>query len=126
MRGLRVGTGIGSGLIINKKLHAGKNGGAGEFGMIDYLDKTCEYYASGQFFENVYKMNGEEVFRNAKEGNAIAIKMYEEMGTHLGNVIKMMLYALDVELIVIGGSVPHAFSYFSKKMWQQIKKFVFH
>ncbi len=125
MIGLTIGTGLGSGLIINKKLYPGKNGGAGEFGMIDYLDHSCEYYASGQFFENVYKMNGEEVFKNAKQGNAIAIKMYEEMGTHLGNAIKMMLYALDVELIVIGGSVRHAFPYYSTTMWQQIKTFGF-
>jgi glucokinase len=125
MIGLTIGTGLGSGVIINKKLYAGENGGAGEFGMIDYLDKTCEYYVSGQFFENVYRMNGEEVFKNAKNGNALAIKMYEEMGTHLGNAIKMMLYALDVELIVIGGSVRYAFPYFSKNMWQQIKTFGF-
>ncbi len=123
--GLTLGTGLGSGLIINKKLYAGKTGGAGEFGMIDYLDKTVEYYASGQFFENVYQINGEEVFKNAKEGDATAIKMYEEMGTHLGNAIKMMLYALDVELIVIGGSVRYAFPYFSTTMWQQIKTFGF-
>ena len=125
MIGLTLGTGLGSGLIINKKLYAGKNGGAGEFGMIDYLDKTVEYYASGQFFDNVYKINGEEVFKKATEGNTDAIKMYEEMGTHLGNAIKTMLYSLDVELIVIGGSVRFAFPYFSATMWQQIKTFGF-
>ena len=58
--------------------------------MIDYLDHCYEYYASGQFFENVYKTNGGEVFKNAKEGNKNAIKMYEEMGAHLGNAIKMI------------------------------------
>ena len=125
MIGLTLGTGLGSGLIINQKLYAGKNGGAGEFGMIDYLDKTIEYYASGQFFENVYKVNGEAVFKKATGGNTDAIKMYEEMGTHLGNAIKTMLYSLDVELIVIGGSVRHAFPYFSANMWQQIRTFGF-
>lgn len=125
MLGLTIGTGLGSGIIINKKLHAGKNGGAGEFGMIEYLDKTVEYYASGQFFENVYKINGGEVFKNAQEGSAEALKMYEEMGAHLGNAIKMILYALDVELIILGGSVRHAFPYFNKAMWQQIKTFGF-
>ena len=93
--------------------------------MIQYLDQTCEFYASGQFFENVYRMNGENVFKNAKEGNAVAINMYEEMGTHLGNAIKMMLYALDVELIILGGSVRYAFPYFSTTMWNQIKTFAF-
>ena len=125
MIGLTIGTGLGSGIIINKKLHAGKNGGAGEFGMIDYLDKYYEYYASGQFFQNIYKISGEEVFNNAKEGNLSAIKMYEEMGVHLGNAIKMMLFALDVELIILGGSVRHAFPYFSGSMWKQIKTFAF-
>lgn len=125
MIGLTIGTGLGSGIIINGKLYAGKNGGAGEFGMIEYSDHTIEYYTSGQFFENVYKINGEEVFKNANKKNAPAIKMYEEMGTHLGNAIKMMLYALDVELIIIGGSVRYAFPYFSKSMWRQIKTFGF-
>ena len=39
--------------------------------------------------------------------------------------LKMILYALDVELIVIGGSVRHAYAYFSKTMWQQIKTSAF-
>ena len=125
MIGLTIGTGLGSGIIINKKLYSGKNGGAGEFGMIDYLDHCYEYYASGQFFENVYKTKGEEVFKNAKAGNTDAIKMYEEMGPHLGNAIKMILYSLDVELIILGGSVRHAFPFFKKTMWDQIKTFPF-
>ncbi len=125
MIGLTIGTGLGSGIIISKKLHAGKNGGAGEFGMIEYLDHCYEYYASGQFFKNVYNIDGEVVYRNAKDGNADAIKMYEEMGAHLGNAIKMILYALDVELIILGGSVRHAFPYFSTTMWQQIKTLAF-
>ncbi|HUZ59650.1 MAG TPA: ROK family protein [Hanamia sp.] len=123
--GLTIGTGLGCGLIINKKLYEGRNGGAGEFGMISYLDKTVEYYASGQFFQNVYNTDGESVFKNAKEGNTEALKMYQEMGTHLGNAVKTILYALDVELIVLGGSVRHAFPYFSKTMWDQIKTFGF-
>ena len=125
MVGLTIGTGLGSGLILNKKLYSGKNSGAGEFGMVDYLGECYEYYASGQYFTNVYKTDGNVIFKKAKEGNAQAIKMYEEMGMHLGNAIKMILYALDIELIVIGGSVRFAFPYFSKTMWQQIKTSAF-
>lgn len=125
MVGLTIGTGLGSGIIINKKLYSGATGGAGEFGMIDYLDKCYEYYASGQFFQNVYNISGEIVFQRAVEGDTEAIRMYEEMGTHLGNAIKMILYALDVELIILGGSVRHAFPYFNKTMWQQIETLVF-
>lgn len=125
MIGLTIGTGLGSGVIINKKLYAGRNGGAGEFGMIDYHDKYVEYYASGQFFKNVYNTDGEIVFKKAKEGNTEAIGMYEEMGVHLGNAIKTILYALDVELIILGGSVRHAYPFFSKTLWQSLQNFAF-
>ena len=125
MVGLTIGTGLGSGLILNKKLYSGKFCGAGEFGMIDYLDECYEYYCSGQYFKNLYQIDGEVVFENARQGNAEAIRMYEEMGAHLGNAIKMVLYALDVEMIVLGGSVRHAYPYFSKTMWQQIKTTAF-
>jgi glucokinase len=123
--GLTIGTGLGTGIIINKKLFTGNNGGAGEFGMIDYLDQCYEYYASGQFFRNVYNIDGETVFENAKKGNIDAHKLYEEMGMHLGNAIKAILYATDVSLIVLGGSVSKAFPYFSNSMWKQIETFAY-
>ena len=125
MVGLTIGTGLGSGLILNKKLYVGKNCGAGEFGMIDYLDKYVEYYASGQYFTNVYQTDGEAVFKKACGGDTNALRMYEEMGAHLGNAIKIILYSLDVELIILGGSVRFAYPYFSKTMWQQIKTLAF-
>ena len=125
MIGLTIGTGLGSGLIINQKLYNGKNGGAGEFGMVDYLDKCYEYYAAGQFFKNVHNVSGELVFEDAKKGNITALKMYDEMGAHLGNFIKILLYSLDVDLIVLGGSVRHAMPFFTKMMWQQIETFAF-
>ncbi len=125
MIGLTIGTGLGSGIIIHKKLYAGHNGGAGEFGMMEYLDQFYEYYGSGQFFKNVYGINGEEVFLNAKQGNKDALRMYSAMGMHLGNAIKTIMYATDVNLIVLGGSVRHAFPYFSRSMWQQIETFAY-
>jgi glucokinase len=125
MIGLTIGTGLGSGIIINKKLYPGKNGGAGEFGMVDYLDRCYEYYASGQFFQNIYQTDGEIVFKKAQEGDSGAIKMYEEMGGHLGKFIKMILYSLDIELIIMGGSVRYAWPLFNKSMWTQIQTFFF-
>lgn len=125
MVGLTMGTGLGSGIIINKKLYSGRNGGAGEFGMAAYLDQCYEYYASGQFFTNVYNISGEQVYLKAKDGDAEALRMYGELGLHLGNVIKMILFSLDIEMIVIGGSVRHAFDFFKEAMWHQIKTFPF-
>lgn len=125
MIGLTIGTGLGSGIIINKKLYSGNNGGAGEFGMISYLDRYYEYYASGQFFQNSYGISGETVFKNACAGDKAAVEMYKEMGRHLGKAIKTILYATDISLIILGGSVSKAYAFFSTTMWEEIKTFVF-
>ncbi len=125
MIGLTIGTGLGAGVIINNHLYAGKNCGAGEFGMVDYLDNNYEFYSSGSFFQNVYGLNGEDVFKNAKNGDKQALKLYEELGTHLGNAIKMIMYTYDTELIILGGSVQLAFDFFEKAMWERIKTFGF-
>jgi glucokinase len=125
MIGLTIGTGLGAGVIINKHLYAGKNCGAGEFGMVDYLENNYEFYASGSFFQNVHGLNGEEVFQKAKAGNEDALKLYEELGTHLGNAVKMILYTYDTGLIILGGSVQLAFDFFGKSMWERIKTFGF-
>ncbi len=125
MVGLTIGTGLGSGLIINNLLYAGENFGAGEFGMIPYLDECYEFYASGQFFSNVYQVNGKEVFARAQKGEAAALKMYEAMGGHLGNAIKTILFAVDPSLIVLGGSVRHAYPYFKESMWRIINSFAY-
>jgi glucokinase len=125
MVGLTIGTGLGSGIILKGKLYSGKTCGAGEFGMIDYLDHYIEYYASGQFFKNVYNVDGELIFEKAKSGDATALKMYDELGTHLGHAVKTILYALEVDKIILGGSVRHALPFFEKCMWERIKTFAF-
>jgi glucokinase len=123
--GLAIGTGMGAGIIINKKLYAGPNCGAGEFGMVEYLDHVYEYYCSGQFFQNVYQLDGEAVYERARQGDKEAIHLYEIMGSHLGNAIKVILYTYDPELIIIGGSVRFAYDYFQKAMWERIMTFAF-
>lgn len=125
MIGLTLGTGVGAGIIVNKQLYAGANCGAGEFGMVDYLDQNYEYYCSGSFFQNVYGLNGEQVFKDAQKGDPHALKLYREMGLHLGNAIKMIMYTCDPELIILGGSVQHAFEFFEQTMWQRIKTLAF-
>jgi len=125
MIGLALGTGIGAGIIINRRLYAGANCGAGEFGMVAYLDHCYEYYGCGQYFQNVYGVDGQEVFERAKQGDGQALQWYSEMGVHLGNCIQLIMYTYDPTLIVLGGSVRHAYPYFQQTMWQQIRKFAF-
>lgn len=123
--GLTIGTGLGTGIIADGKLFTGRHGGAGEFGMIPYLGQNIEYYVSGRFFTNVYQTTGEEAYRRAMTGEQEAIKMYEDFGRHLGEAIKLILYALDTECIVIGGAVKTAFPLYAKSMWETLGDFGF-
>ena len=123
--GLTLGTGLGAGVIINNKLYAGYNCGAGEFGLFNYLDNVLEYYCSGSFFQNVYQLDGVQVFEDAKNGNDRALELYKELGTHIGHAIKMVMYAYDPQLIILGGSVRHAYDFFQKTMWEEIKTFAY-
>ncbi|MGB8705927.1 MAG: ROK family protein [Gillisia sp.] len=125
MIGLTIGTGLGAGIIINNKLYSGVNCGAGEFGNVEYLDQYLEYYASGQFFKNCYQTEGELVYKKALEGDTFSLMIFEELGTHLGNAIRMILYTYCPELIVLGGSISGAYSLFQEKMWEQIRTYVY-
>jgi glucokinase len=126
MVGLIIGTGIGAGIIIDDRLYAGSNCGAGEFGMVDYRDQYYEYYASGQYFENVHNTKGEVVYQKAQKGDPAALAIFEELGEHIGNAIKMILYTFDPEEVILGGSVSLAYPYFEKTMWERVRTAAYH
>ena len=93
-----IGTGIGSGIILDGKIYHGKNGAAAEGGhvSIDYRSETVcrcgsrgciEALASGHVLERI----------GAYDLNEIAL----QLGAWLGSVVSL----LDPDIIVIGGGV---------------------
>ena len=123
--GLIIGTGLGSGLVLNNHLYAGKNCGAGEFGMIPFRDHNFEYYCSGQFFENVYGTTGEEIKLRAEHGDTRALEIFTQFGSNLGEVIKVIMLAVDPEIFILGGSVSKSYEFFKDAMWESIRKFLY-
>jgi glucokinase len=121
--GVTIGTGLGTGIIIDNRLYCGINCGAGEFGSISYKDRIIEYYCSGQFFENVHGVKGQQVYEKARQGDAGSLEIFDEFGTHLGEAMKTILFAVDPEAIIIGGSVCRAYPFFEKAMWAKIETF---
>jgi len=123
--GLTLGTGMGSGIITSGKLMGDANGGSGEFGMIPYLDGVLEDYCSGNFFKNILKVDGEEMSKLASNNNNEALKGYEQFGEHLGNAIKVILFAVDPEIIIIGGSIVQSSMYFDKGLKKSLSTFAY-
>ncbi len=121
--GVTLGTGLGAGVIIDNRLYWGANCGAGEFGSVSYKEHIIEYYSSGQFFMNEYGIKGQQVYEKARQGDKKSLEIFEEFGTHLGEAIKTILFAVDPEAIIIGGSVCQSYPFFQKAMWERIKTF---
>ncbi len=121
--GLICGTGLGAGIIKNGHLMPDRNCGSGEFGEIPYLDKITEYYASGQFFSNVYNEDGDTMAGKARENDKTAIMAFGEFGVHLGKAIKTIMLAVDPAAIIMGGGASLSFDLFSEAMWKEIKNF---
>ena len=123
--GLTLGSGFGSGLILNDQLYYGANCGAGEVGMLPYKKSIFEHYCSGMFFEREYGIPGEQVFKNASKGDSHSKRIYEEYGKHLANGIKAVLYAFDPQIILLGGSISRAYQYFNKAMLDELESFAY-
>ncbi|HNW51173.1 MAG TPA: ROK family protein [Prolixibacteraceae bacterium] len=124
--GLVLGTGLGTGLILNDRLYEGKNCGAGEMCNLPYLNRNYEYYSCGQFFKDELKTTAHEVYDQAVSGDPMALKYFETFGFHLGKFIQAILYAYDPQLIVFGGSVTQAFPFFSPAMYCSMEEgFIF-
>ena len=125
MVGLTIGTGLGSGIIINRKLYEGANCGAGEIGTVPYKDSNIEDYTSGQFFKTKYGKDGKEIYEETLKGDKTALKAFEELGKNLGVAIKIILSLYDPEAIILGGSISSAFNFFKVSMFKELEDFLF-
>lgn len=123
--GITVGTGMGVGIIINGRLYSGRNAGAGEFCSIPYRDHDYEYYCSTKYFEEKYGIRDDVLFKRAQKKDKIALAIYEMFGVDLGNAIKTVMYALDPDVIVIGGRLSEAYDYFKESMFKTVRTFIY-
>ena len=134
---ITVGTGIGSGLVINGKLVRGASNAAGELGHIKLNmqngplcgcgDRGClEAYASGPAIvamaEDYIKGGKSTKYRElanpeitsyivavaAKEGDPVARQIFNIMGEYIGMGLTSVVNLLNPEKIIIGGGVAEA------------------
>lgn len=123
--GMSIGTGLGSGIIIDNQLFVGSNCGAGEIGLLPYRDKNFEYYASAEFFEAIHGTTALEASQAAQLGEPKALQLWTEFGHHFGWAIKAVLYAYDPEVIVLGGSIAKAYPFFKAGMFASMQDFAY-
>ncbi len=123
--GVTLGTGIGGGIIINKKIFHGSIGSAGEFGHIKITElknsRRCSCKARGCLeayvsTKGILKTAQELGLRGAtpkkisdlaKNGNKKALKVYRISGKYLGIALSDLVNILNPDIIVVGGGISN-------------------
>lgn len=123
--GITLGTGVGGGIVLQGQLYSGLNSAAGEWCGASYLDLTFEDYCSGKFFQRVYQSRPKAMAKLAFAGDPIALKAFDEFGHHVGELLKVILYSLAPEAIVLGGSIRKTFPLFEKSLRATLATFAY-
>jgi glucokinase len=123
--GLILGTGVGGGIIFKGHLYSGTNCGAGEFGSVPYRDHDFEHYCSESYFEEKYGIKFDALLKRAEKKDKIALAIFEQYGFDLGNLIKVIMFTADPEMIIFGGPISKAFPFFEKFMWEKVRTFTY-
>jgi predicted NBD/HSP70 family sugar kinase len=118
---VKVGTGIGSGIVLNGRIHRGADGAAGDIGHIvtDHDDVVCrcgntgclEAIAGGHALAQRLSAAGYEaetsrdVVRLVREGNTDAIRLVRDAGRALGQVLAACVNLVNPSVVVVGGDI---------------------
>lgn len=120
---IKVGTGIGSGLILGGRIHRGAQGAAGDMGHVEVgSDALCrcgntgclEAQAGGgalatQLAAAGYETrNGRDVMSLAQSGNRDAVMALRQAGRLIGEVLAASVNLLNPAVIMVGGDLARA------------------
>ncbi|MCU0431518.1 MAG: ROK family protein [Cytophagaceae bacterium] len=134
-----LGTGVGGGAIINKRLFIGANGNACEIGHIltsngKTLEKNVginsliEYSVKRlQEFEGKSMLKGKDITPKiisqcAAEGDELSLDIFRFVGNCLGEVMVGVIRTLDINKILIGGGISGAFEFIVPEMKRKINE----
>jgi predicted NBD/HSP70 family sugar kinase len=118
---IKVGTGIGCGIVADGRLHRGAQGCAGDIGHIRVaeLDEPCrcgnsgclEAVAGGASLAaklaalGLDATSGSDVVRLVKSGNRDAVRMVREAGRAVGEVLAALVNFFNPDTVVMGGAL---------------------
>ncbi|WP_243373554.1 ROK family protein [Geotalea sp. SG265] len=145
---LTLGTGVGSGLVLNDRLWTGIDGVAGEFGhaTVEPAGRPCrcgnhgclEQYASANAIvsatlEALHKggdsclsatspmeITSAMIADAAAKGDALARSMFDEAGRYLGIAAAAAANMLNLEGIILGGGVAASFGLLVEAMRREV------
>lgn len=116
---VKIGTGIGTGLVINGRLHAGHTGLAGEIGHTIVVEQglvcRCGNRGCLETVASTSSMlralaatphppqNTDELVKAALDGDAVTRRVVEDAGLSVGKVLGQLASIINPETILLGG-----------------------
>ncbi|MBQ1770146.1 MAG: ROK family glucokinase [Turicibacter sp.] len=148
-----LGTGVGGGVIVDSKVVAGVHGAGGEIGHISVVledgnqcncgKKGCletvasatgivreteKYLAAcdeASSLRELAKIEAKDVFDAAKAGDAVGVKMVNQLGRYIGLAAANLAVTTDPQKIIIGGGVSKAGDILIDTIEKHYKEFAF-
>lgn len=130
---MTISTGIGGGIIIDKKIYRGAIGSAGEFGhvIIDPKGPLCgcgnhgclEAMASGSALKRITGWDAIALELAARQGNLKAQKAIEEAARNLAIGIANLVNIFNPEMIIIGGGLSNMRELIISPIKNEFKKY---
>jgi glucokinase len=150
---ITLGTGVGSGLILDGRIWQGIVGMGGEVGhvSVNYDGPVCscggrgclEYYASATGIERSARAVAQQnphgklaalfaasstvsarmIADLADQGDPEAREIYAQVGIYLGRGLAGLVNTLDLPLYIIGGGVAAAWDLFAAEMFRTLREF---
>ena len=119
---LTLGTGVGGAIILNGQLFVGRQGTAGELGLITLNPDgppcnsgnrgSLEQYCSVQAIQRTMGMTPAALYDLARAGDQSAIAFWQHYGAWLGAGLTSLIYVLTPEAIILGGGISAAWEFF--------------
>jgi glucokinase len=122
--GVTLGTGLGGGIILNRKIHTGLMGGAGELGCVPFHGGISEDICSAALFKNKYRTTGTELYKKAKAGDQAALAVFDELAHNIGELFRIVMYVLAPEAFIVGGSVANSWDLLEKPLREEVNNFL--
>ncbi|MEM9508227.1 MAG: ROK family protein [Cyanobacteria bacterium P01_E01_bin.35] len=129
---LTLGTGVGGGIFLDGKLFTGRDGAAGELGLITLNPDgypcrsgnqgSLEQYAS---IGSIHRRTGKEpaeMGKLAQAGDKAAMAFWQDYGKTLGAGLASLVYVLTPEAIIIGGGISASSEFFLPSTLTEIKR----
>jgi glucokinase len=138
---LTMGTGMGAGLILDGRLYEGANGNAGEIGHVRLAPSgpvgfgkagSFEGFCSGggiaqlarRFWPEALteQLSAREAATAATLGDPVALALWNEVGTRLGEALAILVDLLNPEQIVIGSIYARCEGFIARAMHAALKR----